>query len=488
MSQHSKPLASPDTAILVADWGEDYALSGIFGFGHDLVPILDKPMLQRAVEQLVLLGCSKIEVVLGDYASEHREFLGQGQRWGVQIRYHYRHAGEPLSTQFRSWIDSSTSTLCWLADGRCLPQRSALQDCGSFMVGNAGCIVVDPHAEEPVWSGWGLFSSSWLGSKQIPATRQALSNLLLKSEWIEKRVSEHLLAANEPASFLSCNLHILSAEDSAGPSVGRGCNISPQARILPPVHLGQHVRIGPNTTVGPNVVIGDNCVIDQDVTIESCVVLPATYVGMGVELKNSVVGGNTVANISLDTVVSIDNKSILCALSAKGASSLGDRWAALVLRLALAPVHWAAQRRCKSDPQPVQHGYQISRALGPRPWAHHFCYSFYPSLREVESGRLHLAGPIPRSLAEQQRLPAQWRQLYETTDGGLLSDALLRNPDELGPDELFASDAMALAGQHQASTKLALLLGYLGAVLRDLLGSGNLTDRNTTSDPTSKRA
>ena len=487
MNRNTQPPVFPDTAILVADWGEDFALSGIFGLGHDLVPILDKPMLQRTVEQLVQLGCRKIVVVLGDYASEHREFLGQGQRWGVQISYQYRRPGEPLSAQFRTWIDSTASTLCWLADGRCLPQSAALQDCGSFMVGNAGCIVVGKNTDRPEWSGWGLFSSSWLGSKQIPATRQALASLLLNSEWIEKRVGDTLWQVQDVTSFLSCNLGLLDTGDVCSPSIGRGSSISPQARIIAPVHLGQHVRIGPHTVVGPHAVIGDNCVIDQEVSIESCVVLPGTYVGAGLELKHSVVGGHTVANTSLDTVVSIDNKSILCALSAKGSASLGDRWAAIALRLALAPLHWIALWRCKSSAAPARHGYQISRTLGPRPWAIHFCRHFYPSLREVEQGRLHLVGPSPRSQAELQRLPAHWRQLYETTNGGLLSEALLQDPDELGLDQHFASDALALTAQHHTGRKLALMLGYLGSVVRDLLGSGKASSRSQAA-PDSNRA
>ncbi len=465
-SQNSKSKL-PDSAVLIADWGEDYTLSDIFGYRNDLLNVLNKPLLQRAVEQLVQLGCRKILVVLGEYATQHRAFLEIGQRWGIQITYQYRRPGESLHAQALTWVDAANTPMIWLADARCLPDLDSVRSCGSILVGNSGCTVVQQQQDKSEWSGWGLFSTNWLLSQHIAARRRDLARLLQKNEWIEKREAAQLMRAYDPLSFLASNQQLLST-DPGQTIIGRNCRISPQARIVPPVFLGQHVHIGPDAVVGPYAVVGDNCYLDKDVSVVNSVVLAATYVGQSLELTSSVVGGNTVANTLLDTVVYIDNKSLLCALDNLNPVSLGDKLGAMALQVLLLPIQLAARWKSRPHPAHVVSSYDITQLSQTRPWALHFARCFYPGLRDVIAGHLHLLGPTPRSREELEQLPESWRRLYEGTYAGLLSDALVGNIAELGPDERFASDAMALANRSRNRPKFSLLSAYVARVVRDL--------------------
>jgi glucose-1-phosphate thymidylyltransferase len=52
-----------------------------------LIPVANKPVLFRVVETLCEAGISDIGVVVGDTASEIKNAVGDGSRWGVKITY-----------------------------------------------------------------------------------------------------------------------------------------------------------------------------------------------------------------------------------------------------------------------------------------------------------------------------------------------------------------------------------------------------------------
>ena len=63
-----------------------------------LIPMGDKPMLQRVLERLIDLGCRRIAVVHGNFPREAEALLGDGERWGCSISHHYAAEGNsPLT-------------------------------------------------------------------------------------------------------------------------------------------------------------------------------------------------------------------------------------------------------------------------------------------------------------------------------------------------------------------------------------------------------
>lgn len=57
-----------------------------------LVPVANKPVLFRVVEAILEAGIDDIGIVVGDTASEIKEAVGDGSRWGVEITYIYQEA------------------------------------------------------------------------------------------------------------------------------------------------------------------------------------------------------------------------------------------------------------------------------------------------------------------------------------------------------------------------------------------------------------
>ena len=67
-----------------------------------LLPLLDKPVIQYAVEALKSAGIEDIAVVLGDFqCGDIVEFLGDGSKFGVRICYYYQ--GEAKGIAHAVW-------------------------------------------------------------------------------------------------------------------------------------------------------------------------------------------------------------------------------------------------------------------------------------------------------------------------------------------------------------------------------------------------
>lgn len=82
-----------------------------------------------------------------------------------------------------------------------------------------------------------------------------------------------------------------------------GLRTSLGARIKTRRAAGPHVEVGANVCVEHdvllkgNVVIGEGAYIARGARLENAIVLPNTYVGPGLQLKNMVVGGNWLCHI-----------------------------------------------------------------------------------------------------------------------------------------------------------------------------------------------
>ena len=62
-----------------------------------LLPLVDRPFIQHVVEHLVDCGITEIHVVLSHLPEKVEALLGDGQRWGIRIRYSLAPSEEPTS-------------------------------------------------------------------------------------------------------------------------------------------------------------------------------------------------------------------------------------------------------------------------------------------------------------------------------------------------------------------------------------------------------
>jgi len=486
MMQRDHLAAEPDTGILFTDWLDQTGEHALLGQPGMLLPLMDKCLLQRAIEQLVRLGCRHIHVLLGEEAAAIRAFAQTGERWGCIIHYHYRQPRESLGDLARR-LDLADTGRYWVADATRIPAEPVQRP------GHSGEHVVSllaPGQPYRQWSGWALLSGGWLRAQSFEPHHRLLGELLLDKVFFQQElVASPLLEASTPADLLRAARSLLAAPGRAAIQVGRGSRIDASARLVPPVHVGADVRIGPGTIVGPGVIIEQGAIIDAGSRLQQSVVLADTYVGKELELDGVIVNGHRLADISLGSITLVTDPWLLAAMPGPGMHvSARQRWLTQMLRIGLMPLYALARtltgvpRKTMSVTIPCPRGDRVDhRQIGvtlvlpqivsdaPRPWATHFCRTFYPGLREVQRGVLSLVGPSLRPAAEVHRLTPEWRRLYAESRCGLLSEALLQGTSGLEQDIAFASDALACAGQNDSSVTMALLRHYLALVVRDIV-------------------
>jgi NDP-sugar pyrophosphorylase family protein len=93
------------------------------------------------------------------------------------------------------------------------------------------------------------------------------------------------------------------AEERVG--IGRG------ARIVAPAYLGRGCELAENTLVTRYSNIESFSYIDYGTAIEDTSVLPNTYVGIWLDVRHSVIQGNTLLNLTRNVMVEISDPSLI---------------------------------------------------------------------------------------------------------------------------------------------------------------------------------
>jgi hypothetical protein len=415
-----------------------------------LCPLLGKPLIERAVEQLVRAGCKQLHVPLGDDPEPLRALLGDGGRWGCTIRYHYRALDESLRDFLRR-LQIPAGARLWVASGRDVPlAHRAVADLAAVDSRHpAGSVLVAASRGTRRWIGWGCFDATWLGGA-LPEHDDELAGQFADPAVLATRVVP-ALGSHSAGELLASARKLLDAADAPVTCAGQA-SVDPRARLIPPVYIGAHARIAAGAIVGPHAVVGARASIGAGCTLANGLVLDDTYVGADLYLHGVIARGNQLAHLSLDVVTTVDDPALLAPLQPpRTHDSWRGRVGARLLSLALTPLVW----RCRT----------VRAARGRRvraPWLDDFIHRFHPGLREVAAGRRRLVGPDIFAPARRTHRPPG------ASAPGLLSDALYLAADARADDRL-AADALALADQNDGMAARRHLIRYLRQVIGELL-------------------
>lgn len=442
MTSNSLFKHAPKEAILFTSWGDRDDTGQSMVTPNLLLPLMEKSLLQRALEQLVRLGCERIRVVLGTEARRIRDFLQSGERWGCQLSYHYLAQQSTFGSFMRS-IDVNAVDHYWLADAAQLPDIPA--SCGEDSP--AGTYLCWHQNDTQHWSGWGRFSGAWLLSRSDGLSYAPLEQQIITDEWLTPHTIAKPLSLNSLSDVLSVSQSLLETLEEEL-TIGRGGHIHPSARIIAPIWIGEQVKISANAVIGPRTVIGSGSYIDEGTHICESTVMSDSYVGKELDLRRSVVQGEWLANIPLDTVIALQDHSLLANLNGNIARLQIDRFVATVLRIALFPLNVVV----RTPP---------FRKTSHR-WLAHFREAFYPGLRDVAAGKVSLVGPATHDF-EKTGQPQHSKPRL-----GLLNDALFSEDTEKNPDVLLSSDLLAKANQGDLRATMRYLRHYLRRVFCDL--------------------
>ena len=308
-----------ERAILLACWpGRDPLLRGL-GIDAALVEVAGKPFIHRVVERAVALGVRRVDVLLGDDPEPYRACLGNGERWGCVIAYHYAPSNAAIPRALARQLAVIARCLLLTADAM-PPEEMAPPSSYGFI-----------ESEPGLRAAWACASGAVVARALAGVgSAEALAVALRNEAQMSRADVAPTVSAGSAAALLDASRQLLDVPDypigiawrphAEGLWIGNGARIHPEARLVPPVYVGDHVLVAAGARIGPNAVVGARAIVDGGALVVDSLVLPSTYVGRGVELRRSIAAGRRLVNVDLHVEMDIRDRELLGAAAGEAAS------------------------------------------------------------------------------------------------------------------------------------------------------------------------
>lgn len=455
--------------------------------GHDLLPltretpvallgVATRTLLDLCIDSLLPLAPTDIDVVVCAHSDRIRQHIERTRGGQVSATYVLSQGEEaPRKVLHRAGRLLASDYLVLRADMLRTGDLAAFVSAARHL--QAGCVSAVVGGEPA--GLWYCASENDLDAiPGWPLDFKAMATLQLDNG--------HSDPLTDLRAFHRSNLQALAGHISAlelpGRSAGNGlivgrnarCAVRPESNAQ--VLLGQGAQVFAGVSLRGKVLIADHAIVDRDSLIEDSVILPHSYIGPGVELRQAIVSGNSLIRADSGAELTVVDAFLLADLKhaelpARIAAPLHSL-AGVILLVLSAPL-WplAAFMAWREHPnQPiVQHEFLGSPAAAMAAAIQRQSYVGWrwntsipilralPQLLALVRGQLRLFGTAPLSPAEANGRDADWQHLTDKAPPGLIgpTQLVLRPDDPL--EERLLSDAFYVR-QRNLRVDLSLLL------------------------------
>lgn len=108
-----------------------------------------------------------------------------------------------------------------------------------------------------------------------------------------------------------CALRPVGREVEPGFWLGEGARVDGSSCVVGPTYVGAGVRVRNACTISGYSSIEQQCEIDCGTNVDSCSIFPATYIGMGLNLKNAIVSGSHLFHLQRKVEVEIQDRRLI---------------------------------------------------------------------------------------------------------------------------------------------------------------------------------
>jgi glucose-1-phosphate thymidylyltransferase len=317
-----------------------------FTNAKQLIPVANKPILFRVIENIRDAGITEIGIVIGNTGQQIRDAVGRGGRWGVKITYieqeqplglaHAVKISQPfigddrfvmflgdnvieggISPLIAQFADSEWNSQIVLTriedprqygvaelgdDGRIIRLVEKPKDPPSDLA-LVGIYMFDHH----IFDATDAITPSWRGELEITDAIQWLIEnghtvhpYVHRGWWIDTGKREDMLEAND--LVLEEIEYVVEGYVDRDSQVGRRVTVQRGAEIVNsvvrgPSIIGENARIV-NSYVGPFTSIGHDVIVENS-EIEHSMVLENSHIrNIGARIQDSLIGRNVTINRS----------------------------------------------------------------------------------------------------------------------------------------------------------------------------------------------
>lgn len=420
-----------------------------------LLPIATKPLLEYVLESL-LVGITEAILVISSDADLIEAHFQQGQSWKIRLSYMLSR-GEESPHEVLNRLGAN------LSDGHYLLLRgdvlSNLEVLG--LLRQTDKLIKHCPEEIPIIAGTlnGLNAGVAFWNKQgfIPDMNFLSYQSISLPQTLPYRTVEingKVALLDSLKNFHATNMQVLAGEfnnlDLAGYRANADLWIGRSSKLTTHDNhgiVGACCRVHPEARLLKQVVLNRHSIVDCGTVLENSVVMPDTYIGKYLDVRNAIVSGNYLIRVDNNSIIPVVNSFLLTDLTQKTFGHLFEeaihRGVALCALLLTTPVqallagmmYWKGHaphsllqkttwysNHAEFNEQGMREA-QLCELFEWRAgvrWIRHL-----PKLWAVVRGDLRLIGVMPKNPNAPTEGVEIWEKVRDTAPAGLLSPCQL---------------------------------------------------------------
>ncbi|GIW10949.1 MAG: nucleotidyltransferase [Dehalococcoidia bacterium] len=299
-----------------------------------VVPIVNRPFLERMVRWMSGYGVREIILALGYLPDKIRERLGDGGALGVNLAYSVEEAPLGTAGAVKHAAGYLTDT-CFVFNGDILTDLDLAAMLAAHRRAQAVVSIALTPVDDPTQYGVVEFDAEGRVQRFVEKPRPdevrshyinagtyliepaVLERVPAGQYWMfERQLFPELVAAGErvfafptdaywidigtPEKYRQVHADLLAGRlgdhlgnpHGDGLWAGDGCQIDPSATLIGPVALGDRVRIGPGVVVSGPTVIGADSVIGANAHVAESILWERVQVGEGAIVSECIIAND----------------------------------------------------------------------------------------------------------------------------------------------------------------------------------------------------
>jgi hypothetical protein len=291
-----------------------------------LLKIVNKPLLEYAMDFVSLLDVSEIRIVSDGSTKAIESFIGDGAKWGVKTSFSLAYPNDSLKTVYLKNYSFCKDDDLLLWNGFFFLQYDRGQISlekeftGKFYTKDKRFIYLPRGLKLADLSAEDVLENRSFVSHNI-------SNILeyyeLSMSILAKHNQKYVLPgySNDKDTFFGYNL------------------IYPHSSELhPPIMIGNDCHFQRNTLVGPCSIIGNNVIIDENTCVNDSIVYDNTYIGRDLDLDHKIVYKSNLINALNGELIHITDRVLVSQVELGIVTTYFNRCVQRILALLLCAI------------------------------------------------------------------------------------------------------------------------------------------------------
>lgn len=258
--------------------------------------------VERVMDSCAQAGLRELDLVVSEAPEALRRLLGNGERWGLALRWHLvkdptapygvlRNIGLQSAQRVvighgHFWVPDTVLCQLIAASRVAVRVEEAVAWAGWFSMNPLLMHKVSPHADQATLA-------------EVAVSLNARDCVMVhKSDFAVAGSAAQLVQAQELALRDSTGRHVpASWIRLPWGAMSPDAAVHPRAQMNGPVLIGPRCMVAAGAVLGPCAVLSRNVLVANGTVVRNSLVLPDTYIGSGLTMNEMIAGGTRIQHL-----------------------------------------------------------------------------------------------------------------------------------------------------------------------------------------------